>query len=114
MDDDFNTREAIVAIFGITNLLNQYLDSNDQYDYKSLNYALQLLDTLSSDILGLSFENNHGSDALSSDLINLIISLRNQERESGHYDRADALRTKLESLGIIIEDTDQSSTYRIK
>ena len=114
MDDDFNTREAIVAIFDITNLLNQYLDTNNQYDYVSLNTALKILDTLSSDILGLSFESNYQPEALLNDLINLIISLRKQARENGNYDRSDALRAELEALGITIEDNDQSSTYRIK
>ena len=42
----------------------------------------------------------------------LVLGVREQEREAGNYDRADALRDDLEALGVEVQDTGDGVEYR--
>jgi len=41
-----------------------------------------------------------------------VLDLRENERESGNYERADDLRDTLEALGVDVEDSDDGPTFR--
>ena len=113
LNDDFNTREALVALFDITNSLNRHFDSYEEYDYSTLELSLEILHNLAIDILGFSF-NSANLDKSSLDLINSLIELREQERSKGNYEKADGIRKELDLLGVIVEDTDNGPTYHRK
>jgi cysteinyl-tRNA synthetase len=113
LDDDFNTREALVAIFDVVNSLNQHLETHEEYDHFGLNLAIKTLDDLARDVLGFSFVVADSNESFS-DTITSLIDSREQERSKGNYDKADEIRKELELLGIIVEDTAEGSTYRHK
>ncbi|KOX91541.1 cysteinyl-tRNA synthetase [Haloarcula rubripromontorii] len=114
MNDDFNTREAMTALLDLTAAVNTHVDSHDEYDSQGLRRAVETFEELGGDILGLSFgDDDSGDVSLAGDVVDLVLRVREQEREAGNYERADELRDELEALGVEVQDTDDGPTYRI-
>ncbi len=114
MNDDFNTREAQSALLSIASAINAHLEDRSEYDYRGLCDAVDALEEL-GDVLGLSFTGEtDGSAELAGDVVELVLDVREQERDDGNYERADELRDELEALGIEVQDTDDGATYRLR
>ena len=114
MNDDFNTREATTALLDLTAAVNTHVDGHDRYDYRGLRRAVEAFEDLGGGILGLSFgEQTDGEVTIAGDLVELVLEVREQEREAGNYERADELRDELEALGVEVQDTDDGPTYRL-
>ncbi|GAB3663305.1 cysteine--tRNA ligase [Halopiger thermotolerans] len=113
MNDDFNTREAQSALLSVASEINAHVDDNDEYDYRGLREAVEALEEL-GDVLGLSFTGETtGSADLAGDVVDLVLEVRERERDAGNYERADELRDELEAMGIEVQDTDEGPTYRL-
>ncbi|SFC00204.1 cysteinyl-tRNA synthetase [Halobiforma haloterrestris] len=113
MNDDFNTREAQSALLEVATAINSHLEGREEYDYRGLREAVEALEELGS-VLGLSFTGETTGEAnLAGDVVDLVLDVREQEREDGNYERADELRDELEALGIEVQDTDDGPTYRL-
>ena len=114
MNDDFNTREAIAALLELANAVNRHVDDSDAYDYQSLREAVETFEEFSGDVLGLTFGGGSASgDArLADEAIELVLDLREREREAGNYERADELRDEIEALGVTVEDSDDGPSFR--
>ena len=105
MDDDFNTADAISAIFELVRL------SNTTIDGASRGYAKELLDTIERlcDILGIITKRKEVS--LDSKVEELI-SERQAARKAKDFKRADEIRDELTSMGIILEDTREGVKWK--
>ena len=114
MNDDFNTREALTALLELTTAVNAHVDEQSAYDYQGLRKAIETYETLGGDVLGLSFDTEGGGDVrLAEDLVDLVLAVREAEREAGNYDRADDLRDDLQEIGVEVQDTDEGPTFRL-
>jgi cysteinyl-tRNA synthetase len=114
MNDDFNTREATTALLDLTAAVNTHVDGHDEYDYRGLRHAVDAFEELGGGILGLSFgDDDSGDVSLAGDVVDLVLTVREQERDAGNYERADELRDELEALGVEVQDTDDGPTYRL-
>ncbi len=114
MNDDFGVREAMAALLELAGALNRHLDSHAEYDYRGLRRAIETIEEFGGDVFGLSFGTDEGGRVeLAEDLVELVLRVREEEREAGNYERADALREDLESLGVGVEDEGEESTYRL-
>ncbi|ELY42362.1 cysteine--tRNA ligase [Natronorubrum sulfidifaciens] len=113
MNDDFNTREAQSALLSIATAINSHVDDREAYDYRGLRQAVETLEEFGA-VLGLAFGGETtGTAELAGDVVELVLDVREQEREAGNYERADELRDELETLGIEVQDTDDGATYRL-
>ncbi|MEF8857020.1 MAG: DALR domain-containing protein, partial [Haloplanus sp.] len=113
MNDDFGVREATTALLELASAVNRHVDGRDEYDYVGLRRAVEAFEELGGDVLGLDFGGGEGGEAhLADDLIELVLDVREAEREAGNYARADDLRDDLEALGVTVEDGDDGPTYR--
>jgi cysteinyl-tRNA synthetase len=120
MDDDFNTRRALAALVEVGRAANSHLESRERYDYAGLRSAVEAFEELGGAVLGLRFGGEDGEsetgregDVRLGDLVELVLDIREQEREAGNYDRADALRDALRDAGVEVQDTDDGPTYRL-
>lgn len=102
MDDNFNTREAIAEIFELTRDVNKWLASGD-IPPNTLNRILAVYETY-SDILGIRWS-AAGEDIFTSELLDLIIDIREAVRKKRDYETSDLIRNRLKELGIILEDS---------
>jgi cysteinyl-tRNA synthetase len=115
MNDDFNTREALAALLDLVSAVNSHVDASEEYDYRGLRRAVETFEEFGGDVLGLAFGASETSEvSVAEDLVELVLDLREQERERGNYDRADDLRADLEALGVEVQDTDDGPEYRFE
>ncbi|MFQ3318720.1 MAG: cysteinyl-tRNA synthetase [Natronomonas sp.] len=112
MNDDFNTREAIAALFDLAAAAHSHLDDRETHDYVGLRQTVETFEELAGDVLGFDFAGTAEGDAtLAGELVELVLDIREREREAGNYERADELRADLEELGVDVQDTDDGPTY---
>jgi cysteinyl-tRNA synthetase len=113
MNDDFGVREATAALLELASAINRHVDDGAPYDYVGLRRAIETVEEFGGDVLGLAFDGDAGGDVrLADDLIELVLDVREAEREAGNYERADALRDDLEALGVTVEDGADGTTFR--
>ncbi len=107
LEDDFNTPRAIAALFDYIRGLNVYLSGTPAKS--ALTAAIRTLHELTA-VFGLHLEEE--VPALTRDLIELLISLRADLRSKKDFEASDALREKLETVGVIIEDRKEGTIWR--
>ncbi|RDI70854.1 cysteine--tRNA ligase [Halopelagius longus] len=116
MNDDFNVREAMAALLELAGAVNRHLDGRERYDYRALREAVEAFEDLGGDVFGLSFgDAGEGGDvSVAEDLVELVLDVREAEREAGNYDRADELRDELAALGVEVQDSDDGPAFRFE
>ena len=115
MNDDFNTREAVAALLELVGALNRHLDAREEYDYRALSDAVETFEELGGNVLGFALAGDEVGDVeLLDELVELVLDVRERERESGNYERADDLRDELEAMGVEVQDTDSGPTFRLE
>jgi len=106
MDDDFNTPQAIAALFDLAREINRVADEG-----YSVTQGQQELAGL-ADVLGLSLKSVEKSLGDAEPFIELLISTRNRLREVKQFQLADEIRAKLGELGITLEDTPKGTIWK--
>lgn len=109
MDDDLNTPEALAALDSLVNAVNAHVEE-PPYDYVGLFGAWRTFEELAGDILGFDFS---GDGDGAGRIIEAVLALREEMRDDGEYETADALRDALEEAGVEVQDTDEGATYRL-
>ena len=112
--DDLNTSKVLAVINEIAKNLSK-TDSNEL----KIKYKSELL--FSANLMGIlqdSPDNWLGigkiQDDVVSDKIESLINERNEARNSKNFQKADEIRSKLNDMGIEIEDTADGTTWRSK
>ena len=106
MDDDFNTADAIAAVFELVKFIN--VNSSEQNSKEYLQALYQRLETL-CDVLGIIIEKKE--EILDSD-IEALIAERQAARKEKNFARADEIRDMLLEQGIILEDTREGVKWK--
>ena len=112
MNDDFNTREALTALLDLAGAVNRHVEG-ETYDYRGLRRAVETFEELGGGVLGFDFGGDAEGEVLVRDLVDLLLEVREREREAGNYDLGDDIRDDLEALGIEVQDTDDGPSYRL-
>ena len=106
MDDDFNTADAISAIFELVKFANSNSSTDNSKEY--LTGLVKKITTL-TDVLGLKVVREEG---ILDDEIDALIEERQQARKNKDFARADEIRDTLLSKGIILEDTREGVRWK--
>ena len=106
MDDDFNTADALAAIFELVKFANTNVNENS-----SKEFAAGLYEELFklSDVLGLKIEKKE--EILDKEIEDLIQE-RQAARKAKDFKRADEIRDELLKKGIILKDTSEGVKWQ--
>lgn len=106
MEDDFNTADAIAAVFELVKFTNTQAGSGSTKAFVKL-----LFDKITGlcDILGLLV--NKKEEVLDSD-VERLIEERQAARKAKDFARADEIRDQLASMGIILKDTREGVQWK--
>ena len=106
MEDDFNTADALAAIFELVKFANSHADAEKSAPFLgSLKEEILKL----SDICGLIVEKK--PELLEED-IEALIKERQEARKAKNFGRADEIRKELLDRGIILEDTREGVKWK--
>ena len=108
MDDDFNTADAVSAIFDLVKFTN----INREGASKEFAQALKTEIIELGDILGLIFEES--LEPADVDKIENLIAERQAARKAKDWARADVMRDELQNMGVILEDTSSGPRWSYK
>lgn len=106
MDDDFNTADAIAAVFELVKFMNIHAQGDHAKAYLEA-LKKELVDL--TDILGVTVEKEE--ELLDTDIENLIAE-RQTARKAKNFARADEIRNELLEKGIILEDTREGVKWK--
>ena len=106
MDDDFNTADAIAAIFDLVKYANTTANGDSSKAYVT---ALYELIVKLADVLGIVVEKKE--ELLDAD-IEALIQERQAARKERNFARADEIRDELLAKGIILEDTREGVKWK--
>ena len=106
MDDDFNTADAISAVFELVRFANAGITADNTKEYVQTVYD-EIVNLC--DVLGLIVESKE--EILAED-IEKLIDERQAARKSRDFARADAIRDELLAKGIILEDTREGVKWK--
>ena len=106
MEDDFNTADAIAAIFELVKFANTKANENS-----TSAFVQYLFDTIVhlSDVLGLIV--NKEAEILDEE-IEKLIEERQTARKEKNFKRADEIRDELAAMGIILKDTREGVQWK--
>ncbi|HEX7056613.1 MAG TPA: cysteine--tRNA ligase [Bacilli bacterium] len=109
MQDDFNTPDAITALFDLVAETNQYLQQDD-VSATALRHADESFRQMDA-VLGIL---PHQNDAGLDEEIERLIKERAAARKAKNFARSDEIRDQLLTIGVILEDTPQGTRWRRK
>ena len=106
MDDDFNTADAIAAVFELVKFCNTRLSEESSRAFAEALYGQM---TQLCDVLGIILERKE--EILDEEIENLIEE-RNQARKEKNFARADEIRDLLLEKGIVLKDTREGVQWK--
>ena len=106
MDDDFNTADALAAVFELVKFANTNVQEGSSAEFAA--YTLEVMTKL-CDVLGLILDKK--DDILDEEIENLIAE-RQAARKAKDFARADEIRGLLLDKGIELKDTREGVKWK--
>lgn len=116
MDEDFQTPRALAVLFDLIGETNRVTGDAafiaGEETRKLLSVAHELTLRLAA-VLGIELAPQQTEpDTLAPQLMDILIALRAQARKDKQYALSDAIRDRLNDIGIVLEDTPQGTSWR--
>ena len=116
MNDNLNTSIALSVLFELVRTTNKLLEEGTTAE--TLSVIDGLFGRLGGDCLGIVreeyVETGGADDKMVDGLVGILIEQRSQARKRKDFAAADAIRGKLNKLGIVLEDKPERTTWRTK
>ncbi|MCI8888708.1 MAG: cysteine--tRNA ligase [Hungatella sp.] len=106
MEDDFNTADAVSAVFELVKFSNTTADENSSREY--IIYLKKTIETLCQ-VLGILTERK--KETLDEE-VEALIEARQKARKEKNFSLADQIRQQLLDMGIVLEDTREGVKWK--
>lgn len=112
LDDDLNSPVLLSYLFEAVKIINSIADGSATADQEALDTLSSIYAVFAFEILGLKNEEDAGTDQqLTSELMNIIIGLRQEARDKKDWQASDYIRNELKKAGIVLKDTKQGMEW---
>jgi cysteinyl-tRNA synthetase len=109
MNDDFNSPVLIAELFEASRIINTVKDGKLKIDQSNLDLLKKLMNDFVLDILGLKNEQAAGDDLPK--VLEMIVDLRNEAKNSQDYATSDKIRNGLQKIGFQLKDSKEGTTW---
>jgi cysteinyl-tRNA synthetase len=118
MDNDFNTPQALAALFDFNRAVNALINSDQAASYGTLKAIDDTYRTLGGEILGIipakiSRPGEAASAGFEDELIRVLVDVRAAARTNKDYATSDAIRDQLAEMGITLEDKPDGTVWKV-
>ena len=114
LNDDLNTAVVITHLTEAARIINLIWREDEKISVNDLYELKNLFDVFLFDILGLNNnEKTSINDNMSSDLINLLLSFREDAKVQKDWAKADFIRDELNKLNIRVIDTKEGPKWKL-
>ena len=116
MDDDLNTSIALSVVFELVRLVNNLFEKPDT-TAETLDAVDDSFTKLGGDCLGIvkdEYPQAGRADDMIEKLVESLIERRSDARNRKDFAAADAIRDKLNQIGIVLEDKPDTTTWRFE
>jgi len=117
MNDDLNTSIGLSVIFELVKLANSLIEKPETTSATLIKID-DMFSMLGGDVLGIVKEiypeTNQGDDEIIDELVKNFIEQRTQARKDKDFAAADAIRNRLDAIGILLEDKPGETIWRRK
>ncbi|MBP5232775.1 MAG: cysteine--tRNA ligase [Planctomycetes bacterium] len=111
MDDDFNTPQALSALFELVNAANSGLAA--KAEPAQLAAAREILYEFLG-VLGLPLTRPDTGSASADKYLQILVDLRNEARQKKDFATSDAIRDRLAAAGVELKDQAGKTTWTVK
>ena len=114
MNDDFNTPILIANIFDAVKFINQVSNGKAKISKFDCDKLLSILNFFMFEIMGL--EKNIKSKKVNdktNEILEILLKLRDDARLNKNYELSDKIRDMLNNKGIVINDSENNTSYSI-
>ncbi|MCX6333032.1 MAG: cysteine--tRNA ligase [Bacteroidia bacterium] len=115
MDDDLNSPVLLSYLFEGVKYINSVSDGTEKLSINELTSLKDLFKVFVFDILGLKDENiSKGDEKLTSELMKIIINLRQGAKNKKEWAESDKIREDLKNAGIILKDLKDGAEWEME
>lgn len=104
MNDDLNSPIAISVLFDWVRIINQLHEGQQTISAQDLSTLKELVNVFVGDVLGLRNEKAQGANDLVSPLMDMILEIRSNAKESKDWTTSDLIRNRLTEIGVKVKD----------
>ncbi|MEG1635660.1 MAG: DALR domain-containing protein, partial [Rikenellaceae bacterium] len=112
--DDMNTPVAIAELFEWVRIINQLHDKKETITSADLVRLKEDMRFILIDLLGLEVEQSSDNKETLSDVVNMILKIRQEAKESKDWATSDKIRDRLAESGIIVKDRKDGFDWEVK
>lgn len=112
--DDLNTPILIAQLFDAVKMIHAVKEGKTPLTQADRDQLQEAFDTFISKLLGLRKPETTAESGLAPELIELIISLRNEARKNKDFATADRIRDELKAMGIVLKDTKDGVEWEVE
>ena len=114
MNDDFNSPVLIANLFDAVKFINSVNNNLNTISKATLIKLKSSFKIFVNDILGLYEKNHsHSNENKSSQILNILIELRNSSRKNKDFETSDKIRNELNKIGVKLEDNSDETEIRL-
>ena len=117
LNDDLNSPILIANLFDGSKMINAVNDGNATITAEDLAKLQHLYSVLVQDVLGIKVQTADtaaGNSELFSDVVELLLTLRQEAKMRKDWTTSDQIRDRLIALGFEIKDTKEGADWKLK
>jgi len=113
MNDDFNSPILIAQLFEAVKYINLLKENKELLNQEDLNLLKETINAFTFDVLGLKNEKIANNNDKLTDVLNMLIKMREEARANKNFKLSDDIRNQLLEVGIQLKDGKEATTFSI-